>query len=148
LDSDNSNNKYEINIGFGQEYIEKNFKIIYQYMRANSKAHENFCDNISSQKYLLSIVQWHLSYGYYLIGHLKQAFNSAKEAYLLDSKNLNITYNYCILSLKIFGKNTYEKIAYEWKECRTNNRNIESPNEANFKKLDYWVEEIIKCHHK
>jgi len=53
LESNNFNNRYEINIGFGQEHIEKSFKIIYQYMRANSKVHENFCNNISSQKYLL-----------------------------------------------------------------------------------------------
>ncbi|ORX56476.1 hypothetical protein BCR36DRAFT_345568 [Piromyces finnis] len=141
--------KFDILIGFEQDNIEKYFDTIYQYMKANKLIFEDFCYSISSQHHLLSIVNWHLSYSYYSLGYVNKAYDLSKEAYILDSENLKIAYNYCILSLKIFGVNTYEKTAYEWRDCRNNNKNIiYSEEEVKYKKLDQWVDEIIKYNNK
>ncbi|KAG4101519.1 hypothetical protein H8356DRAFT_933022 [Neocallimastix lanati (nom. inval.)] len=147
IEIQNSNDKYDISVEFEKENIEKDYGIIYKYMKMDKILCKDFCDNLANQNYILSIVHWHLSYSYYTLGKLRQAFNSSKVAYLLRPNDITITYNYCILALKIYGINTFEKIAYEWKECRNINKNLETANEIRYKNLDYWMDEIIKHHH-
>ncbi|ORX81541.1 hypothetical protein BCR32DRAFT_293216 [Anaeromyces robustus] len=132
IKDEDENNKFNIPVGFEQKNIQNHFKFIYQYMKSNQTTFDNFCNNTSNQNHILSIIHWNLSYGYYLTGNLNLAYSSSKNAYILEPNNINITYNYCILSLKLYGFNVHDKIAYEWKECRRNNYNnkdIKTSNE-------------------
>jgi len=53
IEIQNSNDKYDISVEFEKENIEKDYGIIYKYMKMDKILCKDFCDNLANQNYIL-----------------------------------------------------------------------------------------------